>query len=376
MKIFSFAAALFFFCNTFNGFTTAQELNNLKIGGRMLNDWVWMSPGDNVKQAVGDFTNGTDFRQIWFNTTGSIYDNMDFIVQLDFSGGAVKLKNVYVTYTGLPVTLRAGHIRQPFSLESITSVRFLTFMERALPNLFSPGWNNGVQVFSDVFESRLNWAAGVFANTANDGYGSTEEGYNISGRVFGMPYYEGNGAKLLHFGFSITRMITDGAASYDQTPEINLAPEMVDTGTFACESMMLYNGESALVYGPYSVQAEVFSTRVSNDTLDNPAFFSYYAQASWFLTGEHRVYKSGSFTNVIPLRSVGTGGYGAVEAAARYSYLDLDSGAIAGGQLRNMTLGINWYLNANSRIMVNYIRADLVDVGNVNMLGTRMQVLY
>ena len=58
----------------------------------------------------------------------------------------------------------------------------------------------------------------------------------------------------------------------------------------------------------------------------------------------------------------------------RYSGLDLTDGVVAGGELNDVTLGLNWYLNAHSRAMVNYIWSDLKDVGVANILFVRFQV--
>jgi len=61
----------------------------------------------------------------------------------------------------------------------------------------------------------------------------------------------------------------------------------------------------------------------------------------------------------------------------RYSWLDLNDGLVRGGQMKDWTLAINWYLNANTRIMMNYILAepenDLYS-GEVEILQTRFQV--
>ncbi|MFC1542235.1 OprO/OprP family phosphate-selective porin, partial [Candidatus Latescibacterota bacterium] len=360
----------------FSTVSHGQELSDLKIGGRIMNDWAWMSPDENVKKQVGDFTNGSEFRRIWMYTSGTLNDNVDFKIQIDFTNGTVALKDVFVVFNGLPVTIKAGHMKEPFSLENVTSSKYVTFMERALPSLFSPNWNTGFQISSFAYNDRIMWAAGVFGNTTDNGYSNTEEGYNFTARITGLPFYEGDGSKLVHLGFSVTNRNTTDEVVCCQGPEMNLAPDMVHTGKFSCDKIIVYNGETAVVYGPISVQGEVFSSLVSNTDLDNPSFFSYYAQASYFLTGEHRTYKSGSFTNVTPLKSYGQGGIGAVEVAARYSYLDLDGGALKGGRLSNVTFGVNWHLNSYSRIMVNYVRSELVDVGYANMLGTRIQFFF
>ena len=45
--------------------------------------------------------------------------------------------------------------------------------------------------------------------------------------------------------------------------------------------------------------------------------------------------------------------------AARISHLDADDGMLDGGKLTDVTAGVNWYLNPNTRVMFNYVLADL-----------------
>ena len=44
---------------------------------------------------------------------------------------------------------------------------------------------------------------------------------------------------------------------------------------------------------------------------------------------------------------------------ARYNDIDLEDASVNGGELDNITVGVNWYLNTNARVMVNYFTADL-----------------
>jgi phosphate-selective porin OprO and OprP len=77
------------------------------------------------------------------------------------------------------------------------------------------------------------------------------------------------------------------------------------------------------------------------------------------VTGERRGYGNGIFRGLTP----GGPDRGAWELAARYSTLDLEDAGFQGGRQDNVTLGVNYYANANVRFMLNYILVDVSDSG-------------
>ena len=73
------------------------------------------------------------------------------------------------------------------------------------------------------------------------------------------------------------------------------------------------------------------------------------------------------------------GGRSAWQVGVRFSYLDLTNKAIDGGQVADMTVGLNWFLNPNLKIQANYLLAHRdgpQGVGNgwFNGLGMRAAV--
>lgn len=118
---------------------------------------------------------------------------------------------------------------------------------------------------------------------------------------------------------------------------------------------MLLGLEGAWVSGPFSLQGEWMQAKIERDEGTEPTFEGWYLQVSWFLTGESRRYKqrSAKFGRIRPLSD-----HGAVEVAARFSSLDLNDGEIEGGSSDNITLGINWYINRQIRLMANAIIVD------------------
>ncbi len=151
-------------------------------------------------------------------------------------------------------------------------------------------------------------------------------------------------------------------------------PQFVDTGLIGADAVHTLAAEAALIWGPFSVQAEYTAAIVDDATTGGVArgsamFQGWYTQVSYFLTGESRAYdrRLGRFGRVTPQQNLWTMAddgcgqkrpcwhTGAWELAARYSVIDLNDSGIFGGEMRNTTLGLNWHWNVNTRLQANYI---------------------
>lgn len=351
----------------------------IRVGGHVQNDWAFFFADDDIEAVFGSLEDGTEFRRARIFIDGTIYENVGFRVQYDFAGGDADFKDVYITLRDVPTvgTIRVGHQKEPLGLEVITSSKYLTFLERALPAALLPERNTGFQVYNSGAHQRVTWALGVFRNADSFGDASGNGEYNVSGRITGLPIFEDE-ANLVHVGASFSRQEpTDGILSLHSDPESHLAPDFVDTGDIPVDHVYLVGGEAAWVRGSLSLQGEYVRAFVDRADGTSPSFYGGYAQASFFLTGEHRRYRqSGAyFDRVRPVENFGKdGGAGAWEIAVRYSMLDLTDDGVVGGELSGLTLGLNWYLNPNSRVMLNYSYSDLDGVGKSHIVQTRFQV--
>jgi len=359
----------------------------MKFFGRLNMDWTWMSGGDD---GLYDTDDGVEFRRARMGVGGVLFDLVDYKAEFDFVDEATALKDVYmeVSDTGIG-DVKVGHFKEPMSIEELTSSRFLTFLERGLPNVFVPSRNSGLQV-SDATDS-FGWAVGVFRDTddaGNDNAGDEPDAehdaeYAFTGRVYGTPVHDEGGSQVLHVGGSYSlRQADDGMVRYRQRPEAHLTNRPVDTGTLTADQVDLGGLEIAYVGGPFSAQAEYMMASVDGGSGGMDADFSgYYGEVSYFLTGEHRAYKSssGAFDRIKPADNVQRGHWsgGAWQIAARYSMLDLTDGSITGGEMTDITLGATWILNPNARILFNLIHSE-TDQGSVEddaMIGLiRFQV--
>lgn len=361
-------------------FTSAGGLFKGKLSGRIHLDVAAFERDDDIEAEFGDTdfpagTAGVEFRRVRLSLEGEIGTALPvfFKTEYDFATSETQFKDVFVGIDKIPFVgrIQAGHFKEPLGLELLTSSRFLTFMERGTPmEAFLPERNIGVMASGAKLNEHLTYAAGVFSDTGDAGKITTFDGnYRVSGRVTGLPWYDeaSKGASLLHLGVSgsyidpIHSTNSTGVARFRTRPEAHLAPRFVDTGTIPdVDHAYLAGAEAAVVLGPFSAQAEYVRTWVGapGGTL---AFDGFYIFGTWFITGEHRVYRrsNGTFDRVIPNHSFTDGGIGAWELAVRYSYIDLNDEGINGGRLNNITAGVNWYLNPNAKIQANYVNAML-----------------
>lgn len=367
----------------------------IKIGGRIQADFTFITAADDVFVADDGsdlFVDGSEFRRARLFVEGTLYGSVGFKAQYDFASGAAEFRDVWLSFKETPVgEIKIGHFKEPFSLGQLTSSKYVTFIERALPNLFTPGRNLGIG-FSGGAE-HFNWGAGVFRESDNFGTSLGENRRNLTGRVLWRPTYREEGRRLFHLGLSATTKQTAGIADdagFRTRFEFHFGPRPADTGVLPNDGEDILGIELAGVRGAFWFSGEYIHPEVdaiieavpldlpaAGPTIQTVEFPGYYVQAGYFLTGEHRTYStSGGYWNRQKSRSrLGSGeGSGAWELAVRYSETDLTDGPIVGGELRGLTLGLNWYPNSATRMMFNYIRSTLEDVGDVEAAVLRAQI--
>jgi phosphate-selective porin OprO/OprP len=314
-----------------------------------------------------ELASGTDVRRARIGTKVTMYRNWHGEFDVDFAENAVEMKDMWVGYLGFQNSVvKAGNFKEPFGLETLTSSKYITFMERSYIDNLSPDRHIGA--------SFTNWGqyhyvtGGVFGQVAGtpDATGRSE-GYAFTGRLVVVPIRTAN--SLLHIGGAISRRTPDAAAGADTNtvrfrarPETNISrARFITTGKIRfVDHTNYYSGELAGTYGPLTLQGEYAKVSVNRlDTLKTASFDGMYVSASYFLTGEHRPYmiEDGEFDRVVPKT-----GIGAWEVAARWSTMDLNDTSpgvgIKGGRGTNVTVGLNWHINANFKWMLDYVHVS------------------
>ncbi|HEV3341463.1 MAG TPA: porin [Pirellulales bacterium] len=382
------------------------------VFGRIQADTVTFGQGaSNIKQ-VGHAPNGTDFRRARIGVQGTGYDVYFYRFEVDFSqldqvvAQVPRITDAYaeIRQLGYAGTLRMGEFRVPFSSERLMSANDLTFIERGLPQAFNPARQLGLMLFN----STPNYLASYYS--ALQTFQATDEGeqfgkagrFDFTQRFVFLPWYDepSKGRYLFHFGGAYQyQNARNNAVKYSTTPEAtltyfttkNLIPNFITTPSIITRDVQIAQVEASTVLGPLSFQGEYYATWVDPTATGRPFFFhGAYVYASYFLTGEHRVYSrdQGYYTSVTPFtnffRVKGSDGKivqgsGAWEIAARFSSMNLSDKSIQGGRLNDVTLGVNWYLTRQMKVMANYIYA-MNNVQNkqtyANIVETRCQVVW
>ena len=358
----------------------------LKMGGRIQNDMMMISQDDSLNSHF-DAQNGVEFRRARLYTSGTLYKNVEFKLQVDFAGGVAIIKDAYLQLSKIPIVgnLKVGNFKEPSGLAMLTSSNFLTFMERPLGNSFDNDRNIGAMIYNQHFDQRLSWYAGYFYPTDNTGKYQGNK-YNLVFRLAGLPYYNvDEGYKVLHIGASYAYQFHDNTEiKYGVRPEAHLAPKYLTLNVDELKSATDINGELIFIFNSLTLEGEFTYESLAkgnNSTLSNDIYniFAYAGSISWFITGEHKNYVKSKtyFDKVNPNKNFGKdGGAGAFEIALRYSSINLDDADLNGGKMSDITAGLNWYLNPGTKVALNYIYSDVKTLGKANIFQMRFQVLF
>ena len=377
----------------------------------------------NVPAPLND---GAALRRARLGIEGTFFKATDYKFEYDFTRGnglnAGGITDAYIRYNfSKPFSIKVGAFKEPFSLEEATSNRYLTFIERNMAvNTFVDNLNTykvgiganysadrwlvassmqteGVGGYSAYGNNTLTNSTGSAVNInggVNRNGGGGDTSWEVNTRIAGTPWMESK-TKFLHVGtsgsyininnnYTSTGAYNNGGVIFanglggnvDRTSILNtgnLTSGSRNVG-FQANHLFRFGAESALVYGPFSAQAEYIQTDVSGHNYnDNQSLNGYYTYATYFLTGESRNYraKTASWDRIKPTRNFDLkGGWGAWEIAAGYDYMNLNSGGINGGRASTFKTGINWYPNSHVRVMANWVHALDINTQNAQTYST------
>jgi phosphate-selective porin OprO/OprP len=356
-------------------------------------------------------SDAVNFRRARLRVDGRRGDQFDWAAEYDFvnqinannqidplwpsQGPYPAVTDLWLRMSDVPFlgALRAGNQKDPFGYEHLSSCRYLDFMERsycqdAFVGPFNDGFVPGISARNGTTDGLLGWEAGEFVNTAAPfGFSDFAGGSMTVGRVVWVPTYEDDGHRLLHIGLAgRTMQPRNGLVRFRSRGGLWNGPPGPDNAIYADSGVLAGSWQNMLATelvanaGPWSMQAEYFGSwlydaattdigPLSTAGLQPPPgtpvgtvfYQGGYVETTYFLTGESRTYSLVEHRfdrpqprHLLALSPHRPRGLGAWQAAARYNYLCLNDGQVNGGLLNGMTLGLNWLLTPNARLVFNY----------------------
>ncbi len=398
-------------------------------------DWAYYAQGGGAKSlpaAYGpDLSSGSNFRRVYLGLQGKVFGDWSYNINFDFGGSSGTetpghIQSIYLQYDGFgPLAFRIGAYPPPANIEDGTGSGDTIFLERNSPSNLQRGLAGGdgrdaatVLYTGDRFFGALSYTGGkaqdaavfdeqqAFLGRASYLLVSDTDTHLLVGvngtHIFKLPDAVANGTAVLATTPGATAL---SSISLADPPELTVDSgglRLANTGSLPANHLTQWGLEAAGNYQSFYAQGGYYSYGVdrapvayktytsattSGTTIFQPSnntFSGWYAQAAWTLTGEERTYNPaiGAFSPPKPTTSVGHGGWGAWELAARFSDLNLNSHAldstalitnwtgastqtytftntVRGGNQRIFTAALNWYVSTAIRFAFDYQYIDV-----------------
>ncbi len=367
-----------------SGLSVKQGDSEFRFNALVQLDGRWFI-GDTVPQSADTFT----FRRIRPTFQGTIGKLVGYRLTPEFAGNSATIVDAYIDLNFDPAaTVRAGKVKGPVGLERLQGGGATTFIERGLPTELAPNRELGVQLQGVVLNKSLSYVVGVY-NGSRDGEDGAATDNNGRKEVAARVFYE----PVEGIGFGIAgshgskRSVVEAPRNYS-TPDRRNGISYVAGASYDGDATRIspqgyvYTGPFGLL-GEYIISKQELSFGGSTDGISNNA---WQLVTSYVLTGENASYKG-----VKPKQAfeIGKPGWGAFEVAARYGQLEADEDGVALGvfaangveTIRNAAVGVNWYLNSNLRLALNYNQTSYsnfsgADQDDDKSIFTRLQLAF
>lgn len=366
-------------------FADSDEGFSFKVRGRLMVDTAFAPKPDNFI-ANRNLGFNTRVRRFRIGVEGAIPGGFGYKAEVDYANSTVGFGDVVLTYapTGKVFGFTFGNQESLDGMEQISSSRWSSFIERAQGNdAFGNTRRIGLALNLRSKDNLLRFDTGVFAAHSIDA-SLDNDGWIGAARATYTPFV-GNG--FVHMGLNFQHRefqsndngvasTSVGAPSANQIARYRARPFLqttdvryVDTGNFAAKSDNIFGAE---LYGVFKslhiggeaqyVKVKAYSAGDIRTGLDafsggsvvtptgDPDFISGFFEAGYFLTGETRGYKNGTWDRTKVLNPLNKGGSGAFQLIGRLDYLDLDSSKIKNGATNNFATGASTLAALNTRL--------------------------
>jgi phosphate-selective porin OprO and OprP len=328
--------------------------------------------------------------RIYFS--GRLTKPIEYQLSFQRSNNSLDLLNAYLNFRyDERLQLRFGRFRAPYTYEwaKLSNWEFLTPERSPFAANFGPNRQVGIMGWGNLFQSRLEYAVGIFDGPRNS-YQDFNNAKDVMAFVDYRPFYQTESA--LKF-FSVGGSVDEGKENNPLVPaelrgSANASSNTLATGSgdsliavpflqfnnnvrerggrelWELHSTYFYKGLSVL--GAWDSGFNDYSLTSPSAKPVHLPVGGYHIQLGYIITGETLDKRA----LIEPLRPFdlrrGKFGPGAIELQFRYSQLQLGNQVFTGGladpnlwtnRLTMTDLGFNWYLNRNVKFYFDWEHA-------------------
>lgn len=307
------------------------------------------------------------------------YKDFSFRLMPDFAGSSTRIFDAHADYKLYDeLQFRVGKFKPPVGLERLQSAADIFFIERGHPTNLAPTRDYGAMIYGDLLPQTIEYQLGLFNGTSDLGNadGDGDDRKDIVARIFTHPFAKSDLLSLQGLGLGLAGSYGEREGStgstllgdYRSPGQQAFFRYRSSTATPAQNSYAdgthwrlypqgyYYNNNYGLM-AEYAVSDQEVSRLANHDSFQITA---WQVAGSYVLTGENVNFR-GSIKpdkNLDPSHD----GWGAVELIARVGENSIDRSAfpnfadiaVSARKAASYGGGINWYLNENVKLAVNY----------------------
>ena len=340
----------------------------------------------------------TRARRLVFGAEGGLPGGFKYKAEFNFAQGKLDYEDILLSsdFKNSPLTVSVGNFYPYSSLETVTSSRLGSMLERAsFTDAFGYERRLGVGLsLADKAADKYTLSAGIFSGKINDDlFNRTSWETGLRG-TFTPKLSNG----FIHLGASAHYRKNNRdaqGAQYRSRPLTQVTDQrFVDTGTIASDGDVSVGLELGGVMNSFHFAAEAQKlwvrgydpTKVLTDPNDiisgtrynkDPSFEGGYVELGYYFTGESRGYKGGKWDRTKVLKPFDKDGWGALQLNGRIDYLNLtdkvggtpvltggypsgsSSAFVNGGKQLGYQLSLIWNPMDYLRFMAQYGHVDV-----------------
>ena len=347
-----------------------------KVGGRLFVD------GGVFMGAPNSFSSAAEIADIRVTTKVQLGKGWKGKLDVSFADKKVKLKDAYLQKTIDQHVFRAGHFGGSFSIEQVNSSNENLFMTPSnVCGIFGLGRRVGASY--NYVTLRYFASLGAFVGDELRTSDDMKQGFNATARMVYRPVYEEG--RMVHLGAGAFYRKPDRLVDSDadhQTLVISgnanttlATPDVFNLSLTDTKNLWQWNLEAISFIDRFFVQGEYLQMLVNRTGQLSYRAQGAYVEGGYVLKGGMLGY---DLEDAIPLCASEPH---SLLAFARFNITDLNDGEIRGGMLKDLSVGMNYYLSKNLIFRLNYSHqwtSAETEVGETDwgLLQTRIQLKF